>query len=229
MADMLLTERARGGGSGGYGGGGYGASEYGNDYVDPYVVLASLGFGVFLFNIIYNLLNRSARSVDVSDMNLPLQLSDRPEELHNFLENATSHYLEEESWHEEISWSDDGELSSTPESSHRLLFFKESLRVGQRVAQAIRRYPASCPKILLCKLGNDAIAWNRQPAMAIKAMQLYITSLAHHYGQEGTARYVDQVENDAAQDKFDSNQDCDYNRNGPSESDCGLTDLMALF
>lgn len=46
------------------------SSEYGNDYVDPYVVLASLGFGVFLFNIIYNLLNRSARSVDVSDMNL---------------------------------------------------------------------------------------------------------------------------------------------------------------
>lgn len=45
-------------------------SEYGNDYVDPYVVLASLGFGVFLFNIIYNLLNRSARSVEVSDMNL---------------------------------------------------------------------------------------------------------------------------------------------------------------
>lgn len=42
--------------------------DYGH-YVDPYVVLASLGFGVFLFNLIYNLLNRSARSLDVSDMN----------------------------------------------------------------------------------------------------------------------------------------------------------------
>ena len=45
-------------------------SDYGSDYVDPYVVLASLGFGVFLFNIIYNLLNRSARSLDVSDFDL---------------------------------------------------------------------------------------------------------------------------------------------------------------
>lgn len=43
--------------------------DYGN-YVDPYVVLAALGFGVFLFNLIYNLLNRSARSIEVSDMNL---------------------------------------------------------------------------------------------------------------------------------------------------------------
>ncbi|XP_057375438.1 uncharacterized protein LOC130696368 [Daphnia carinata] len=228
MADMLLIERARGGGSGGYGGGGYGASEYGNDYVDPYVVLASLGFGVFLFNIVYNLLNRSARSVDVSDMNLPLQLSDRPEELHNLLENATNYY-QEEPWAKQ-SWSDDDPSpSSTSKSSHRLLLLKESVRVGQRVADAIRRHPASCPKTLLCNLSNDAIAWSRQPAIALRAMQLYITSLAHHYGQEDTARYVDQVENDVVQEKFDSNQDCDYNSNGPSESDCGLSDLMALF
>ena len=41
-----------------------------SEYVDPYVVLASLGFGVFLFNLIYDLLNRSARSIDVSDMNI---------------------------------------------------------------------------------------------------------------------------------------------------------------
>ncbi|EFX86752.1 hypothetical protein DAPPUDRAFT_236362 [Daphnia pulex] len=85
---LAMEVQARGGGS--YGGG-YGASEYGNDYVDPYVVLASLGFGVFLFNIIYNLLNRSVRSVQISDMNLPLQLSDRPEEFHNMLDNITHH------------------------------------------------------------------------------------------------------------------------------------------
>lgn len=31
----------------------------GSEYVDPYVVLASLGFGVFLFNLLYNILNRT--------------------------------------------------------------------------------------------------------------------------------------------------------------------------
>ena len=51
----------------------------GAGYVDPYVILASLGFGVFLFNIIYNLLNRSARSTDVLDLNLPLEMSDMPD------------------------------------------------------------------------------------------------------------------------------------------------------
>ncbi|XP_046451823.1 uncharacterized protein LOC124199888 [Daphnia pulex] len=223
-----MEVQARGGGS--YGGG-YGASEYGNDYVDPYVVLASLGFGVFLFNIIYNLLNRSVRSVQVSDMNLPLQLSDRPEEFHNMLDNITHNYLEEP-WQE--SWSSvdddgDGDVEElTSKSSHRLQLLKESVRVGQRVAEAIRRHPASCPKTLLCKLGNDAIAWNRQPALALRAMQLYITSLAHHFGEIDTARYVDQVEKSAETTDFDPHY-CDDDSSGPSASDCGLADLMALF
>lgn len=58
----------------GWGGGSYG----GNGYVDPYVVLASLAFGTFLFNTLTNLLNRSTRSTDVDDADLPLHLSDLP-------------------------------------------------------------------------------------------------------------------------------------------------------
>ena len=84
--------------------------------------------------------------------------------------------MKEEPWQQ--SWSsvdvdDDGDVEEL-KSSHRLQLFKESLRVGQRVAEAIRTHPASCPKTLLCKLANDAIAWNRQPALALKAMQLYM-------------------------------------------------------
>jgi hypothetical protein len=51
-------------------------------YLDPYAILATLGFGVFLFNVIFNLLNNanapaaSGRSIDVSDIDLPLELSD---------------------------------------------------------------------------------------------------------------------------------------------------------
>lgn len=49
--------------------------------MDPYAILATLGFGVFLFNVIFNLLNNqaaapSARSIDVQDLDLPLELSD---------------------------------------------------------------------------------------------------------------------------------------------------------
>lgn len=87
--------------------------------------------------------------------------------------------MKEEPWQE--SWSSvddddgDGDVEElTWKSSYRLQLFKESVRVGQRVAEAIRRHPASCPKTLLCKLGNDAIAWNRQPALALRAMQLYM-------------------------------------------------------
>lgn len=49
-------------------------------YLDPYAILATLGFGVFLFNVIFNLLNNNAaasgRSLDVQDIDLPLELSD---------------------------------------------------------------------------------------------------------------------------------------------------------
>lgn len=78
---------------------------------------------------------------------------------------------QEEQWQRQ-SWSDDD--PPTPESSHRLLLLKESLRVGVRLAEGIRRNPASCPKTLLCNVGNDAIAWSRQPAIALRAMQLYM-------------------------------------------------------
>ena len=51
--------------------------------MDPYAILATLGFGVFLFNVIFNLLNNnnnmmapSGRSLDVDDLNVPLALSD---------------------------------------------------------------------------------------------------------------------------------------------------------
>ncbi|CAL8077693.1 unnamed protein product [Orchesella dallaii] len=71
---------------GGYGdhGGGYGWGHhvsYGH-YLDPYAILATLGFGVFLFNVIFNLLNNapaggtSGRSFDVADIDIPLALSD---------------------------------------------------------------------------------------------------------------------------------------------------------
>ncbi len=53
------------------------------------------------------------------------------------------------------------------------------------------------------------------------------TSLAHHYGQRDTARYVDQVEKNA--ETTDSDPHCDGDSTGPSASDCGLVDLMALF
>jgi len=48
------------------------------NYLDPYVILSTLGFGVFLFNVIFNLLNAAAsgRSLDVMDIDVPLQLSD---------------------------------------------------------------------------------------------------------------------------------------------------------
>jgi len=50
-------------------------------YLDPYAILATLGFGVFLFNVIFNLLNNAntattGRSLDVADIDLPLELSD---------------------------------------------------------------------------------------------------------------------------------------------------------
>lgn len=46
--------------------------------MDPYAILATLGFGVFLFNVIFNLLNNQAsgRSLDVYDLDVPLALSD---------------------------------------------------------------------------------------------------------------------------------------------------------
>jgi hypothetical protein len=55
------------------------------------------------------------------------------------------------------------------------------------------------------------------------------TSLAHHYGAEDTARYVDQVEKSATVEVLEFDPRCDNNNNGPSASDCGLADLMALF
>lgn len=58
--------------------------------------------------------------------------------------------------------------------SHRLHLLDKSLLTGHRVAEAIRRNPSVCSKTLLCKLGNDAIAWNRQPAVVLRAMQLYM-------------------------------------------------------
>ena len=74
-------------------------------------------------------------------------------------------------WQEYQSWT---EVDDQPESSHRLLLLKKSVRVGQRVAEAIRRHPAFCPKSLLCNIGNDEIAWNRQPAIVLRAIQLYM-------------------------------------------------------
>ncbi|XP_035714453.1 uncharacterized protein LOC110858010 isoform X2 [Folsomia candida] len=63
-----------------YGGGGYGHHVSYGHYLDPYAILATLGFGVFLFNVIFNLLNNNAaasgRSLDVQDIDLPLELSD---------------------------------------------------------------------------------------------------------------------------------------------------------
>ena len=60
------------------------------------------------------------------------------------------------------------------QSSRRLHLLDKSLLTGHRVAEAIRRNPSVCSKTLLCKLGNDAIAWNRQPAIVLRAMQLYM-------------------------------------------------------
>lgn len=50
--------------------------------MDPYAILATLGFGVFLFNVIFNLLNNAPagtgtrRSFDVDDIDIPLAFSD---------------------------------------------------------------------------------------------------------------------------------------------------------
>lgn len=41
----------------------------GSEYVDPYVVLASLGFGVFLFNLLYNILNRTGVTLAFHQVN----------------------------------------------------------------------------------------------------------------------------------------------------------------
>jgi hypothetical protein len=60
------------------------------------------------------------------------------------------------------------------QSSRRLQLLDKSLLTGHRVAEAIRRNPSVCSKTLLCKLGNDAIAWNRQPTVVLRAMQLYM-------------------------------------------------------
>jgi len=51
-------------------------------------VLGALGLGTFLFNIIYNILNSSARSVDVDDLSVPLYLSDVPDSVPELLSNA---------------------------------------------------------------------------------------------------------------------------------------------
>lgn len=44
--------------------------------LDPFALLAALAFGAFLLQLLLTLLNTSARSLDVVDLNTPLVLSD---------------------------------------------------------------------------------------------------------------------------------------------------------
>jgi hypothetical protein len=48
------------------------------------------------------------------------------------------------------------------------------LRKGQRMAAALRLRPAQCSQHFLCHISNDAIAWNSQPSIALRALQLYV-------------------------------------------------------
>ncbi|KAI9554296.1 hypothetical protein GHT06_019568 [Daphnia sinensis] len=101
------TEERRGGyggdyssGSGGYGSGngGYGGGHgHGSISLDAVSVLGLLSLGAVLLRSILTLLPTSARSLDVSDINLPLMLSDIPEAIVKWHGMTSSHVVHERS------------------------------------------------------------------------------------------------------------------------------------
>ncbi len=54
--------------------------------LDPFSLLAALAFGAFLLQLLLTLLNTSARSLSVVDLNTPLEMSDF--HLPNFMTSA---------------------------------------------------------------------------------------------------------------------------------------------
>ena len=166
------------------------------------MVLAALGFGVFLFNLIYNLLNRSARSIEVSDMNLVIRFLIvyltmklltvitylciafaivRPTRIyHEFLrkcdnfpgKTSTPFYLVSSQsvvFFKDFEWN-----KATSEDVRRNKLFAKSMHVGRKITDAVAKNPETCSKALLCYLANDDVAWNRQPALLLRGVQLYM-------------------------------------------------------
>ncbi|XP_046639256.1 uncharacterized protein LOC124320416 [Daphnia pulicaria] len=89
--------KARGGygGGGSYGGGGYGGGHgHGSISIDPVSILGLLSLGAVLLRSILTLLPAtSARSLDVTDINLPLMLSDIPEAIANWHEMKSNQHV----------------------------------------------------------------------------------------------------------------------------------------
>ncbi|KAK4008560.1 hypothetical protein OUZ56_013696 [Daphnia magna] len=87
-------------GGGGYGSGygGYGGGHgHGSISLDAVSVLGLLSLGAVLLRSILTLLPTSARSLDVSDINLPLMLSDIPEAIVKWHGMTSSHVVHERS------------------------------------------------------------------------------------------------------------------------------------
>ncbi|XP_065571352.1 uncharacterized protein LOC136034113 isoform X2 [Artemia franciscana] len=145
---------------GGYGGGG----GYGSGYIDPYVVLGALGLGTFLFNIIYNILNSSARSVDVDDLSVPLYLSDVPDSVPELLSNAFEKY--------EV---DPKEPHSYPARLEDLYIFIEEAKAAYELSFK----KPECLKNFACRLmvGLDMIGTRNTGSMAELALDIVLSGL----------------------------------------------------
>lgn len=63
---------------------------------------------------------------------------------------------------------------ASSEHSRRDKLFAKSMQVGRRITDAVARDPETCSKALLCYLANDDVAWNRQPALLLSGVQLYM-------------------------------------------------------
>ncbi|XP_057375431.1 uncharacterized protein LOC130696365 [Daphnia carinata] len=84
--------------SGGYGNGGYGGGHgHGSISLDAVSVLGLLSLGAVLLRSILTLLTSSARSLDVTDINLPLMLSDIPEAIVKWHGMTSTHVVHERS------------------------------------------------------------------------------------------------------------------------------------
>ncbi|EFX86554.1 hypothetical protein DAPPUDRAFT_236360 [Daphnia pulex] len=94
--DMIYSCLLRGQARGGYGGGGnYGGGHgHGSISIDPVSILGLLSLGAVLLRSILTLLPAtSARSLDVTDINLPLMLSDIPEAIANWREMESNQHV----------------------------------------------------------------------------------------------------------------------------------------
>ena len=48
------------------------------------------------------------------------------------------------------------------------------LRTGRRIVEAVRLEPSACARSLLCRLERDRSAWNSQPQLGLRALQLFM-------------------------------------------------------